>query len=148
MIFIDATTNISVWWLLLLTLIGYRTIGHHATHHPHHLIHWYTQYLSQTALFNLSFQSFTIVFISLKVPLLVEYEKYMYSLVIARKSFSKHHFVLVKLWKGRVFYTKIKRERFLRKSVYSLRVLSEILILIGSAIFDATFNLVTRVGLP
>ena len=29
-----------------------------------------------------------------------------------------------------------------------LRVLSECLILIGSAMFDATFNLVTRVGLP
>ena len=29
-----------------------------------------------------------------------------------------------------------------------LRLLSEFLILIGSAIFGATFNLVTRVGLP
>ena len=33
-------------------------------------------------------------------------------------------------------------------NAFRLRVLSECLILIGSAMFDATFNLVTRVGLP
>ena len=34
------------------------------------------------------------------------------------------------------------------KMLASLRRLSESLILIGSALFGATFNLVTRVGLP
>ena len=33
-------------------------------------------------------------------------------------------------------------------SIYTLRLLTESLILIGSAIFGGTFNLVTRVGLP
>ena len=33
-------------------------------------------------------------------------------------------------------------------TLWALRLLSECLILIGSAMFGATFNLVTRVGLP
>ena len=38
--------------------------------------------------------------------------------------------------------------KFTFRSISFLRVLSECLILIGSAMFDAVFNLVTHVGLP
>ena len=43
-------------------------------------------------------------------------------------------------------YILIRICRFEEKT--PLQLLSEFLILIGSAMFDATFNLVTRVGLP
>ena len=60
---------------------------------------------------------------------------------------------LLYLQDGRLSKTlELSITAMLRKPVWlkhtELRLLSECLILIGSAIFDAAFNLATRVGLP